>query len=257
MTARLPDITATCVFHKEGPFAIAALSSFAKMVAAARSAGLSIETIAVMDRPDEATRAIVRKFSAHLGHIEEVSFGDLGMARNAGVAVSRGRFLAFFDGDDLWCADWLVRAYALASNDNDAIWHPEYLYYFDETDFDLHSVTDVPHPKARSLFLHQKSTETPNFKRQALFLNNLWSANVFASRDIHLKFPYRPVEREAGFGIEDWSWNILTVWSDIPHKIVPKTVHLIRVKQAGSLGVQNVADGLLPVIPDVALTGRS
>ena len=38
----------------------------------------------------------------------------------------------------------------------------------------------------------------------------------------------------------------------MPHRIVPDTVHLIRVKSTGSLGQQNDAEGLLAHLPDHA-----
>ncbi|MFM7009291.1 MAG: hypothetical protein ACKO0Z_08190, partial [Betaproteobacteria bacterium] len=49
--------------------------------------------------------------------------------------------------------------------------------------------------------------------------------------------------------IEDWSWNLQTLAEGVSHNVVNGTVHLIRVKQAGSLGRANVAEGLLPKLP--------
>lgn len=85
-----------------------------------------------------------------------------------------------------------------------------------------------------------------------LFLENTWSANVFARRSLHLRHPYKAADKETGFSIEDWSWNIETVWANIPHRVVADTVHLIRVKESGSLNQQNAAEGLLPYLLDHA-----
>jgi hypothetical protein len=83
-------------------------------------------------------------------------------------------------------------------------------------------------------------------------LETFWSANVFARRSLHLRHPYKAADKETGLGIEDLSWNIETVWANIPHRVVSDTVHLIRVKESGSLNQKNAAEGLLPYLPDHA-----
>jgi hypothetical protein len=71
-----------------------------------------------------------------------------------------------------------------------------------------------------------------------------------ASRDLHLRIPYKAIDKSCGFGVEDWSWNIETTWAGIAHCVVPDTVHLIRVKETGSLGQQNAAEGFLAHLPE-------
>ena len=68
-------------------------------------------------------------------------------------------------------------------------------------------------------------------------------------RDLHLRHPYRAADRSRGFGVEDWPWHMETLWAGLPHRVVPETVHLIRVKEHGSLGRQNTVEGLLPYLP--------
>lgn len=247
------DITATIVFHHERAFALPALASLNDLVSAARCIGLKVEARAMLDKADDLTRSIVLERGSWLDAVEEVTFGDLGLTRNAGALTAKGEYLAFFDGDDLWGAEWLHLAYSAAqATGEDAIWHPECLYYFDSGDYDRHSITSDPHSAAQSFhFIHHPSN-TEDFDRNCLFLNNVWSANIFAKRALHLRHPYKPVDKQKGFGVEDWSWNVETVWAGIPHYVVPETVHLIRLKETGSLGQQNAAEGLLPHIPDYA-----
>ncbi|MBR0672668.1 glycosyltransferase family A protein [Neoroseomonas soli] len=247
-----PDITVTVILHREGPLALPALSSMHDLVMRARAAGLAVEARAVLDRPDDLTRRMAATRGNWLDAVQEVSVGDLGLARNAGVAAAHGRFLAFLDGDDLWGEDWLHLAHRAATAANappEAIWHPQSLYYFVEGDFDRHSTHEMPHAAAQSFHMWHHASDTPGFDRDVLFLNNIWTANVFARREIHERHPYTAVDRSRGFGVEDWSWHMETLWDGLGHFVVPDTVHLIRVKDAGSLGQQNTAEGLLPHLP--------
>ena len=81
---------------------------------------------------------------------------------------SRGAFLAFLDGDDLWGADWLRNAYGSATETDAparAIWHPRYLYYFTEGDFEKLSVTTSPDPSASSFVVEHTPSSSPQVAR--------------------------------------------------------------------------------------------
>lgn len=243
------EVSVVLVCHREGPLTVPALASLGDLLEGARAAGLSVEARAVLDCGDAATAALLSK-CAWLDGVTEVAFGDPGSSRNAGAAAARGRYCAFLDGDDLWGASWLTRAFAAATEapEASAVWHPEYIYLFHEADADVTISEAHASAPVQSCYLKQGSSAAPDFDARALLLDNLWSANAFALREIFLDVPYRASSSDTRHGIEDWRWNLETLGLGIQHRVVPDTVHIIRVKDGDSMSKRHEAGGLLPIL---------
>jgi hypothetical protein len=242
-----PDISAIMTLHREGPVCVPSLRSFLQCCAQARSSGLTVECLAALDRPDNSTMAFFEVFAGGFDVIEQVNVGDLSKSRNIMTLQAGGRYVAFFDGDDLWGETWLSRAIEFASVcDENSVFHPQVIYYFVSDDFALNSQTVTPHPEAASFLMLHEDSSSPEFNKKCLSFDNVWTSNSFAKRELYLRHPFPEFRRESGFGIEDWSWNYRTLRSGVAHRVVPETVHMVRVKEAGSLGAQNVAECLLP-----------
>lgn len=245
------DITASIIFHSENEYAIPAINSFLDMVTVGRAKGINIECFALLDKPNELTKNIIQENAEKFDDIHEFEFGDLGLSRNRGIELSSGKYLAFFDGDDLWGEDWIAAAFKKAIAEKNAtrcIFHPHTVLYFFEQDFDRQNAPD----NVQSFICRHGGSRDANFRFRNLLFENTWTANVFCHRKIHEKWPYRAVDKSLGYGVEDWTWNIETVSAGITHVVVPETIHFVRVGKPQSLSIENVSAGLLPFIPDSA-----
>lgn len=233
------------IFHNEGFFAVPAIKSAIDLVREAEQHG-SVRLIAVLDTADSVTIEIVESKKEAFHAIHFVDFGDLGMTRNFCVEKASGTHIAMLDGDDLWGESWIAKSILhKGGSQPNTVLHPEYLFYFSEEDL-LSSGGS-----RKSFFIkHQSSRESKDVAKH-LYLSNLWSANNFMPLELARKFPYRPTDKSLGLGVEDWSWNLETVSNNVIHDVVPGTVHFIRQKPTGSLGIQNSLEGLSIYLPEI------
>ncbi len=66
------------------------------------------EVIVVDDGSTDSSSRIMKQYGSAINVVRQSNAG-LSAARNAGIAVSRGRFLAFLDSDDYWRQDFLEK----------------------------------------------------------------------------------------------------------------------------------------------------
>ena len=244
----MADISVLIGFHREGLYAHPSLQSLAELVGEAERQGLVVEVLATLDNVDAETSRIVG--SAAVDKIVEVAAGDIAGARNAGIAAATGDYIAILDGDDLWGSDWLARAHAAARSDQKAIWHPEYVYAFNEADFRFGLPTEHPHHETASCFMRHQELDASVLDIRELALENPWTAHSFGPAEVYRKHPYRLVDPRRGLGIEDYSWNIETILDGYRHRVVRDTVHMYRVNRPGSQNANNNLKSYLPYLPD-------
>jgi len=89
------------------------------VASAQRQEGVSLQIIAVDDGSTDATPEILDALAAADERVTVIHQPNAGlsMARNAGIAVATGRYLAFLDGDDRWLPSGLADLVAHADND--------------------------------------------------------------------------------------------------------------------------------------------
>jgi glycosyltransferase involved in cell wall biosynthesis len=194
------------------------------MISAKRKAeaeGVSVDILIAADCPDDTTLNYLATAKIYGARVLVLDLDDLGLARNAAVAASSSRFVAFLDGDDLWGRQWLIGAYrAAVDGGSNVIWHPEANLYFG---FGVR-----PH------WLVHPNIDEAEGDWVNLALKNHWTALCFAPLTVFLDVPYRSTMLKSGYGYEDWSWNAETVSKGHLHKAVLGTTHLVRVR-SGSL----------------------
>ena len=76
------------------------------------------EVVAVNDGSTDRSPQILARYGDRVRTIGRTN-GGLSAARNTGVAVSNGEYVAFLDADDLWTPDFLARSVATLDSDPD------------------------------------------------------------------------------------------------------------------------------------------
>lgn len=245
-----PQITAVMNFHREGILAHPSMNSFNQCVEFVQSQGVSVERIAILDKPDATTLEAVALKSGYFDEIVEVEYGDLGLSRNHGTSLARGEYLSFFDSDDLWCATWLAESIKFAAQRGDEerfVCHPEYMYWFTPLDLENYD-RDKGIAPSRSSYLKMIDSEAPEFDKTAILFTNIYTSNSFARKSLYTSMPFPSVDAETGFGVEDWWWNMETLAAGVRHAVVSDTVHLVRHKVNGSLSASNHKSFFLPPV---------
>lgn len=242
----VPDLSVVVTGHREGRLAHHTMRSLAIAVQHARSQGLTVEVVCVLDRPDADTVHFFTEATGPDGYfaglctttVFEVDHGDPGLARNDAVQRSHGRLVGMVDSDNLVSIGWLTSAAATIDNAHEPlIVHPEYLVTFG----------------AQHVVWMQVPTSDPDFSIGAFYSFNYWDTICVAPREVFLEHPY--VTSVGGFGPEDWHWNTLTLADGLTHTTAPETALFYRVKRQGSRN-QELVPTARPIERTPLLTSR-
>ncbi|MEL6957335.1 MAG: glycosyltransferase [Pseudomonadota bacterium] len=213
------DLSVVVTFHNETLVGGPTISAADAAVASARAAGYSVETLMVLDNATPETQAWCAQ--ARFDHWDRIerSEGDLGRVRNAVVPLTKGRFIAFLDADDLFSENWLregIAALNKAEADGvQAIAHPELNWMFD----------------ALHLVFHKPAQDDPLFTPYHFYFMNYYDSLCMAPRACHLSHPYVHRDIPRGLSFQDWQFNIETMAAGWKHINVANTIIFKRRRE--------------------------
>ncbi|MCF6273621.1 MAG: glycosyltransferase [Rhodobacteraceae bacterium] len=211
--------------HREGALLVPTLRSLALAKKRATDSGYHLEVLAIADNADESTLAVAEKFTDLIDRIIPATFGDLGAAREFGIAQASHDWVFLHDGDDLFSSNWYLQFFDMAARgkiDERTVYHTALFARFG-TEKNIRQMID--------------SWDT---RFHPLFLASEWyySNKSVLNRKLFDETPMPYNNKHTGIGNEDWTWSCHTIQKEIRHYFLPETICFYRMKPAhSSLGL--------------------
>lgn len=209
-------ITAIINGHNEGYLLQRAINSALIAAGIARESGIKVDVMVYLDTPDPKTLAV-----ANAAKVDDVFIDyhrDLGISRNEAAFRAKHDTVAFLDGDDVWSANWLAKAWPVSeANQANAVYHPQFNALFDGS-------IDLVHATISSI--------DPSFDCNDMFQFNQWAAPALMHKSVLQCVPYKA--QSPGFGFEDWQFHCDTLAAGIAHIVIPDTVYFARRKSVAA-----------------------
>ena len=194
----------------------------AAAIANAEQAGLVVETLLILDRPDESTEATVRSSAADAvpnATIVVTDHGDQAGSRNDGIARASHELVALIDGDDLIGENWIRELSAkLTLWGSKVVVHPAVCLMFED---------EPANPPVAWLI---QDSRDPSFNFSMLAQQNAWPACVALHRSTARQHPFVATPNAEGFAAEDLHWNLTLLGEGIHHAPVPHTSYCYRIR---------------------------
>lgn len=178
------------------------------------------EIILVLDSADVETIEIAQNWVKSNNHSEIIhtSNKDVGLSRNLGISSSIHDYIFLLDGDDCWGISWLTKSLQqIIHDDNLSILHPELVIYREQ---EIEKVRQ------------HIGTDDAIFDAWVLSYENIWTSSFLCPRRLFdsIVFPSGSTNPSEIYSYEDWSFFRESCNLSIPHRVVPKTVHLVNKK---------------------------
>jgi glycosyltransferase involved in cell wall biosynthesis len=212
-----PDIAVIITAHSEGRLMHRSARSAERAIRYAEGKGIETELIAVLDCARPQTLDYVNEWGKIFQQVVVTEFGDPGLARNHGVQLASGRYVAFLTAGDLFSESWLAAAFQLSEKLSgcDLVLHPQFNVFFGVNEFCVEESFD---------------SDLPDYSPLELLQFNPWRSSGFVSRKFFLNGNhYGPLT--PGYGNEEWHWNCEVIANGGVHRLVPGTAHFVRLSR--------------------------
>jgi glycosyltransferase involved in cell wall biosynthesis len=209
------DVTIILNCHDEGRLVHATVRSIQAAIAEAEKANLQVEWLVAQDNPSKDLLHYFDQHKLSTARFVVLNCEDPGLARNAAIAIAQGKYVTLIDGDDLISSNWIAAAHHFSTNfPKRSIVRSEWKIYFEGLD----------------LYIRNIDQESLEFSLPVLLEYCDWNSLAFAERETYLQIPFQATDRVNGFGFEDNTWSCDTVAAGFVNKVLPRTIHGIRVK---------------------------
>jgi hypothetical protein len=198
----------------QGNFLGGCVASIHRAASHAEGRGLTVALTAVLHAPTPVTRRVAESLLDARWRILDLPTTEVSAARNAARESLRGRYVAFIDGDDLWCETWLHAACRAALVEQ-AVWRPELLLTFGN---DFHAAAGyaaIPQPA----FLPDPSV---------LLARDVLPSGFLAPQGLLAAHPWPQADRGHGWEAVDRWWACEVAASGHAHRALPGTFHYRR-----------------------------
>ena len=213
------DVTVILNVHDERKYITRTLLSLEEAAKYARSYGISVEIVVVLDKPAPGMREWLRNadLSAFAGSSRHVvEFGSLGLARNHGLDAANGTYIMTADADDLVSFNYISNFFfAIKKQSGNTICFPQYYYSFGEL-FHIYKIKNLEDVSPLTFIDHHP-----------------YVSRIFCLRSLALDIRFEDLRLSKGYAYEDWHFNITAVTRGIDLVAVPDTIIFYRQRKSG------------------------
>lgn len=226
------DFSMIVTAHNEGLIAHKTIRSVFEALDELKKNDYTYEIIVHIDNGDKDTLNYFRRYENKKDiRIFKNNFGDTAPSRNFALSKARGKYVGFFDGDDLMSSNWLINAIRVLENSKEeVVVHPEAILAF-----------GINQPYVLTLQGDSRDDDP-----LVLFGENRWGSVLVAKKETLEKVPYRTLKN--GYGHEDYVFNVEAIERGILHKIAKETVLFYRRSDHSRLSFGNEQRVIIPAM---------